>query len=431
MERYAPETFGSLPYSEWEAIVKVKCQITAPKTQNNKVKKVKGSNLLSDGRKFPALSEKFIREVEEKNQHLRCSPVTDELVWRDCVDFKFKQVGSLSRPNIFGLPWDIQVENLKQIAEDIQTLRLTPDSASNVVTDSSDSSTADSSPALKNNTAQEKKVAAIVEELQSTPMIVPLLSASGIGKALKTLLKKLRKFDAAINATTDEVVGTKKASCYQTWSVQLENILQQWKAMASESGVAMSSIKQSSPLSQSSPSSVYVRNGRLTSPKQHEEDIKNIQKCKQWRDLFDILVAREKKLIENRGAKMRESRKHLEVARPKISTATTKRRGKLVINEKEGGIQSLSCAAGGPPTRKLGKLRQEYQDRKIAIKGGKRNVAITALSVGAAVPRASFGASVSSAMTSSKKRTRDVALGNGKQMRMPKKGRQYMRNVRR
>lgn len=435
IERYPVETIGSLPYTEWEAIVKVKCSMTAPKSQTNaKVKKVKGSCLLSDGRKFPVLSEKFIREVEEKNKHLKFSALTDELVWRDCVDFKFKQVGSLSRPSIFRLPWDIQVKSLKQIAEDIQTLRLIPDTANNVVTDGSDSSTSSSSPAPNNNTTQMKKIAAIVEELQTTPMIVPLLSASGIGKALKKLIKKLRAFDATMNTITDDTTATNKTSCYLTWSTQLENILQQWKEMASESGVAISSNKQSSSPSspQLKPTTICARNGRHTSPEQHEEDVKNIQKCKQWRDLFDILVTREKRLIENRGAKMRESRKHLAVVRPKISTASTKKRGRMVINE-IGGIQRLG--AGGPPNRKLGKLRQEFQGHKIAMNGGKRNRTYAASSGGANggafVPRASFGASVSSVIGSSKKRNRDVALGDGKKMKLPKTGKQYRRNMRR
>lgn len=434
IERYPAETIGSLPYTEWEAIVKVKYEMTAPKNQNGaKVKKVKGSCLLSDGRKFPVFTDKFIREVEEKNEHLRSSTVTDELVWRDCVDFKFKNVGSLTRPSVFRLPWNIQVERLQQIVEDIRTLRLIPETSSNVVTD--ESSTSSSSSASNNNddtnAAQMKKIAGIVEELQTTPMIVPLLSASGIGRALKKLIKKLRAFDEAMKTNTDNTTTTNKSNCYLTWSIQLENIIQQWKDIASESGVVMSPNKlPSSPSSvSSSPKTLSARN-KHTSPEQHAEDVKNIQECTQWRHLFDKLVAREKKMISSRGAKMREFRKHLEVARPKISTATTKKRGKLVINEKGGGVQRVSC---GAPIRKLGKLRQEFNDRKITMKGGKRCLTTVATSVGASVPRASFGSSVSSAMSSSKKRSlnRDVTLGNGKKMKLPKMGKQYHRNLRR
>ena len=68
IDRYPVESMGVLNEIEWEEVVKIKYDMTKPKSQ---VQKVKGSHLLSDGRKTPVFSYKFMTEVEEKSHYIR------------------------------------------------------------------------------------------------------------------------------------------------------------------------------------------------------------------------------------------------------------------------------------------------------------------------------------------------------------------------
>jgi hypothetical protein len=419
LDRYPAETIGSLSEIEWEEVVRTKYEMTAPKV---KAQKIKGSHLLSDGRKTPLFADKFIKEMEEKNQHFQTSVVIDDLVWRDCVDYKFKK-GGTSRPNIFREPWNMQVETLKSIVQEIGDMSLKRNISS------SDGNSSSSSTALPN-----RRIAAIVQELQITPMTVPLLSASGIGKGVKKLIKRLRAFDAAAN---DETTNFKELS------TELETLLQNWRVMASANGVAMSASSSKSRSNKNSESaSISGGKSRHTSDEQHAEDVIVIEKCSQWRDLFKALVAREQKLIKSHGAKMREIRKNLEVGRPKISAAKTRNReGKRRTLNESGGFQSPSV---GAQPRKLMKLRQDFRDQNTKIKGGKAYGGTSSARI-SPIPSSSFGSSVSSAMTKGGKRKaqmltsshnkhgrratngiarsmikREVVLQNGKSMKMPK-----------
>lgn len=80
IDRYPIKSFSNLPEMEWEAIIELKYRMTAPKHQTQIKCK---TSLLSDGRKFPLFTDKFMKEVEERNGHLKTSVVADDLVWRD------------------------------------------------------------------------------------------------------------------------------------------------------------------------------------------------------------------------------------------------------------------------------------------------------------------------------------------------------------
>ncbi len=408
IDRYPAEYFGSLSEMEWEEIVRVKYRLTAPKVQ---VQKVKGSNLLSDGRKFPVFAVKFIQEVEEKNEHLRQSEAIDELVWKDCVDFKFKQ-GGPSRPLLFREPWVLQVGRIKSIVEEIQKLSIN--------SECSYDNDGSSIPPYR------RTVIKIIKDLQRTAMTVPLLSASGIGKGIKKLIKKIRGVEPELTA-------------------QLETLLQNWMDIASAQGVVAisKSNKKTSPSSKLSQVSVDGKN-RHTSDEQHAQDIKTIQQCPQWRNLFQALSEREKKLFKSHGEKMRRIRQTLEVGRPKISTARTKNNK---ILKSTGGLHSHNN--GSNPVRKLGKLRQDFNTRNALIKGGRASVNTNLATTATKSP--SFGSSVSSAMGSAKKRpsttapslqsnkqqkvsktssswkrSREVILNDGKKMKLPKVNSRHM-----
>lgn len=412
IDRYPVESMGVLNEIEWEEVVKIKYDMTKPKSR---VQKVKGSQLLSDGRKTPVFSYKFMKEVEEKNPHFKTSDVIDELVWRDCVDFQFFQ-----RPMIFKEPWNVQVERLKKIARDIPTISFKNKNVTNKSSPSSSSSSSSSSKPP--GSACHRQIVNIIDTLKNTAMNVPLLEATKIGIALKKLIKKLRGFDQS----TDEID-------FSFPIAQLKTLLDDWKQMASANGVDMSS---SNDNRRNGPSPSALGRDRNTSPAQHADDIKALKKSAQWRDLYITLVARKQKVIESHGAKMRKIKENLDKGRPKISSASTKKqRGRRMMLNSGGGIQYEGTAA----PNKLGKLKQDFKKHTTMIKGGKAASNARTSAGPGKIQKASFGSSVA---RGTKKRgieaaqypnkqprrtcptsrvNRQVALPNGKQMKLPRR----------
>mmetsp|Transcript_10043 Transcript_10043/g.15048 ORF Transcript_10043/g.15048 Transcript_10043/m.15048 type:complete len:319 (-) Transcript_10043:137-1093(-) len=274
---------------------------------------------------------------------------------------------------------------------------------------SSSSSSLSSSSPQSSGLSCEKKIRAIVKELQNTPMSVPLLAESGVGKALKKFIKKLHKFH--------ELSGTdEEEKFFESSTTRLEKLLGGWKDMASANGVDMSRSNKAShrgsTLPQERLSSVSGQD-RHTSNEQHTKDISLIQKCAQWRDLFHVLAEREQTLIRNHGAKMRKIRDNLEVGRPKIITASTKKRGVTKILREQGGIQALN---NNP--RKLGKLRQEFKERNVKIQGGRACIRTISTTLPCTSQQSSFGSSVSSAMNAGKKRSSPLSFASTKRSRL-------------
>ena len=313
-------------------------------------------------------------------------------------------------------------------------------------------------------TKKPKSIPSIIHILQNTPMIVPLLLASGIGKAIKKLIKVLHTNSSSNNDTSNNSnSGCNSNDTKKKWIFQLEEILQNWKIMASVNGVSMSSSSSSSSKTNNNNNHnnqnkdkehEYKMNifnkvtgkSRHTSNEQHEQDIANIQKCHEWRDLYRVLLEREQQFMQLHGSKMRKIRENLEVNRPKIGTAVTKKFGKRMVLKDDGGIECISLNGGSRsstngstmPMRKLGKLRHEFQQRNAVIKGGKAGIASTSMQSGT---KRSFGSSVSAVLGTAKKRNtassvngctkagrREILLNDGKKMKLPKLDSQYKRS---
>ena len=311
-------------------------------------------------------------------------------------------------------------------------------------------------------TKKPKSIPSIIHILQNTPMIVPLLLASGIGKAIKKLIKVLHTNSSSNNDTSNSGgnSGCSSNDTKKKWIFQLEEILQNWKIMASVNGVSMSSSSSSSKTNNNNNNQnkdkehEYKMNifnkvtgkSRHTSNEQHEQDIANIQKCHEWRDLYRVLLEREQQFMQLHGSKMRKIRENLEVNRPKIGTAVTKKFGKRMVLKDDGGIECIGLNGGSRsstngstmPMRKLGKLRQEFQQRNAVIKGGKAGIASTSMQSGT---KRSFGSSVSAVLGTAKKRNtassvngctkagrREILLNDGKKMKLPKLDSQYKRS---
>jgi hypothetical protein len=225
----------------------------------------------------PAIGEKFMSEVERANPHLSLSEITDKLVWKDIVEWKFR-VGGLSRPRGLLYPWPV----LESLAESCgQTLL---------------------SIAKMTFIDDESRTMVIrtVKEICDMPMDVTLLKSSGIGKAVKKFVKaccsneSLKIFDDPISSS----------NIRETPRTKLEAVLNSWMAMAASSGVQMKDSDDA--------------HLNLAADTSCLHDLAKARKCNFWRDLYVTLDKYDEERRSNQGARMRERRQVLDSVRPKI-----------------------------------------------------------------------------------------------------------------
>lgn len=210
IEKYPPHCFSAIAEPEWEEIVRKKHRSTSPGQNKgdatshaatstiNKAAigptavKISAPVILSGGldgkgRTLPALAGKIIREIEDANPHLAKSAVADNLVWKDCVEYKFKS-GSISRPRAFQYPWPILVERIKTSGDDLLGLLQPPPSREEERRGCSEATI---------RRYREEVLVKSVQILGDSVMTVPLLSASGVGKSVKKFVKECKKLVVA------------------------------------------------------------------------------------------------------------------------------------------------------------------------------------------------------------------------------------------
>ena len=425
LERYPPQCLGIFSEIEWERVVKLRHQLTEPK----KLSARKNSQCLNgvSGRMTPAISEKFLVELEQLNHHLSSSEIVDKWIWKDIVEYKFRRQ-SPSRPVTLLFPWTIQVDRLKDCGKKILQL----------LSDSSDqaSSTED------NDTLQK-----CLETMQTVPMNVPLLTATCIGKTVHKFLKHANKRspqNTHLNLWAPINISKKHAQTHQqrmqsqsqnlTVIEHLENILKGWKRIASADGVAMQSSTTSTSKNSSDPLQFSGRS-KQTTEKQHAQDIAAIQTCNTWRQLYSYLSKREDNRLKKHGARMREIRQNLENNRSKVgkintrtsrngrnlgtithSSTTSKDRLQAVLSGKplHTGLSSSSSQFPSMSKSKTKILQLRKEAKHVISRQG-----------AAQKPSSSFGSSVACASNSSKKRAveykgREITFGGGKKMKLPK-----------
>ena len=404
LERYPAEGFCAIEENQWDAIVKLKYQMTSPTVKSQ------GSSL-SDGRRNPLLHDKCIQEIEGKNPHLNHSQVSDELIWKDCTDFRFKRGGS-SRPLVMDMPWNVQVRRMKKIATNLPLLLSEPQ-------EDDDDEQAGGEAGGRHLSIQTNKLQNYTSALISSPMSVPLLSESGIGKAVKKFIKECKKHETRlppyfplINTVANNALYPKYAG--KSFFIQLEMLLEKWMALVAAKGADACSGRH-----------------RNTSKEQHLKDLEIVQHTFQWRDLFDALHEREQITIKSRGANMRKIRDNLVSNRHTIKSTNIKKVGNRKLGDRLlNGDAHLaqssrtSSSASSAKISKLNMIKQETFSQKARMKGG------NAGSMGSAGSNLSgFSASVASSSgqkrssggvnLTSKKNQRTFALGNGKQMKIP------------
>ena len=180
LEKYDPMCLGSLCEDDWEHIVRVRHQKTQP------LQRKTNAGLDGSGRVAPAISDKVLTLIEETNPHLADSAVVDELVWRDCVEYRFRRGNTLTRPRELYLPWPELLAHVRQLAQGLQ------------------SGNEDS----------------VVDAMVDLPMNVALLQATGIGKVVRKSIKKQKQQPSG--------------GICEDGASKLEALLQSWKALAAQ-----------------------------------------------------------------------------------------------------------------------------------------------------------------------------------------------------
>lgn len=362
-ERYPAIAFGVCPPDEFEELIRLRHEKTAPKEGSG--------GLDGTGRMAPAISEKWLLDVEEQNEHLRELSVVDHLVWKDCVEYRFRR-GGLTRPRALTLPWPLLIERIQAAATTILT-----------------------APSFETS-----QVVSACQTLVESPMNIDLLQASGVGKTIKKALKKYQQ----------------DSSC--ELFAKLDQLLNAWKDLAANSGVAMKedpnkkmeTRKPGKNEKESPYSALYAEDA---------PDLQLAQSCISWRQLFCVLKQREQLRRSHQGKRMREIRQHLASDRPKVvkvrPTSASSKFAKAAHGQ-SGGSGWGQQQASSPASNKMNQLRKESCIMASRQKCTPAKALPTSKS-------SSFGAAVAFASVSSKKRNtnKTVQLAGGKHMKIPGK----------
>mmetsp|Transcript_13694 Transcript_13694/g.39104 ORF Transcript_13694/g.39104 Transcript_13694/m.39104 type:complete len:437 (-) Transcript_13694:192-1502(-) len=368
LERYPPEAFGILDESEWESIIKLRHTKTRPLTGTGGID--------GSGRMVPAVGYKIMIQIEDAFPHLAESHLVDLLVWKDCVEHKFK-AGGVSRPPELMFPWPYLVHRLQDFGR-ILTSR------------------------VKEKQGQfDRDFWVAVKQLEDAPMNVPLLNSSKIGVVVKKFLKNFVKL--CPDGLTDGKSPTPA----------LDQTLQRWMKIAKHSGVEIDDGARKNPAA------------HAVSPRQQqiEKGLGMVQKCTSWRQLFASLHSYEEEQKSNQGARMRERRKLLDQNRRQIVKVRPSRASRHVKG-RFGGGPAIPTKTG---TNKMQQLKMESKvtsARRQPPGPMSKPTPPMMVSKGGSAPGGGFAAAVAFASVSRKSKKRAgkptvVALSNGKRMRIP------------
>jgi hypothetical protein len=364
LERYPPDSLGIVSEEEWESIIRLRHRRTSPKAGSG--------GLDGTGRIAPALSDRFLAEVEQANPQIAESAVVDQLVWKDCVEYKFK-MGGMTRPKTLTYPWPILMDKIRRTGDALALL-------------------------MEKDTSErdEASVGRAMEKLTQFPMNIAMLKATGIGKSIKKIIKSQR--------------GESESPVVE----RLNQLLTSWMDLAASNG-----IKIKGQNGQAAGSQVF---------KDDEEDLRILETCPMWRHLFAALTQREEKRRSDQGKRMREKRKDRASGRPKVvKVRPASAKHDRILGRPMERVASMSSKSS-PANGKMLQLRKEAS--VVASRQGKLPAPVTMACgrYGAAVAKSSggFGAAVAfssgskkNSNTQRKKDGRSFEVGGGKRMKIP------------
>lgn len=381
LERYPAAAFGILDEYQWDCILQLR-------HRNSKPLKGKGG-IDGRGRLHPAVTEKFMLEVEEGNPHLNRSKTADLYIWKDIVEYKFKK-GGLARPEGLLYPWPVLIKQLEDAGKALNDcLRLMAEDAASEAS------------------GKEKVIAYTVHAIKSiseSPMDLNLLKSSGIGKKVKKFLSKSTRLDFL----DEPFVYSSGKDIRKTPRTTLEATLQSWKDMAADSGVKMK-VGDSASGGRKPASTVSI--------------LAAAKKCDSWRSLYQTLKVHDEVRRSRQGEKMRERRRRLDTVRPKIVKVrpANSRQDKILSRSSFGSGYNPSQKTAPPGSSKIQQLRMEAKVTSTRRQPPTASVAATRKQT------SGFGAAVAFAVVGKKvvgRRktapvTKSVTLAGGKRISVP------------
>jgi hypothetical protein len=299
LERYPPEALGILDEQEWDNVVQVRYERTKPQ-------KGKGG-LDGKGRVNPAISEKFMLELEKTVPLLAQSTIVDQLVWKDIVEFKFRP-GGVSRPPWLLYPWPV----LEELAAEYRKTLARISVMDEIDVDASE------------------LCIRTIRGICELPMDVALLKSSGIGRTVSKFVKECN------SSTRLQVFGEPAANFTETPHAKLESVLHAWKCMAAKGGIPIKDL---------------VGDGSID---KCSSNLSKARTCMCWRELFAALESYDVERRSSQGARMRERRQTLDRVRPKIvKVRHASSRQNSIIN------RQAKSAKPNPAKEKIRRLHME------------------------------------------------------------------------
>lgn len=281
LERYTPESFYICDVYEWEEIIQLRHSTTQPNKKRALGSHLGTNDLDGNGRLLPAISDKVLQQIEECNEHIADSAIADTLVWKDCVEYRFKRNVGLLRPPILFVPWPILVQHIQN---QCQTL-------SSIIIDSA----GDGKEVVSKLTVDA--ISEAIHVLQSTTWNVALLRDTGIGKIVKRLLKKLPGNKTGRSCISDNHL------------IILQKLLSGWMNLATTNNIT-----GTYQWKESSSSTKKVASTTMSSTLDSEEeaiqssDLQLLEKCLSWRQLYQVLERRKGVIQATQGKRMRDIR---------------------------------------------------------------------------------------------------------------------------
>lgn len=490
IEKYQPSVFSILSECQWESIAECRCE-TYHKLESSIHNRIK---LL-----MPPVSAKKLMRIESHpaNVHLCQSPKIDILLWKKIVNYSFPKKG-ITRPPVLEEPCEVLVNRLKEWGENLVELfewkekigETVPDQSNDLIsrrksdeTQDSDEEDVKESNCTNNAPSQEellstqsrtgtRTLATFLMNIQNSPMDVHLLSVSGIGKCVSKvvkigtkLLKQMEqngvegdKLFEALNGYPHFWTASYKLTRYGnsnpytlftmhtheeldkeykivTLLQLLQQLLREWKDMASANGVAISSTTpttspptkkhKTDSTNASKADGIQIPFSTFGKPRnsdadQHQTDIKLLHSSSNWKALYHSLQKRETMVREAHGEKVRASRESLEKNRAKVgqvklkkavgrvrglsspgaSFATGQDRREAILNKSLGMRAQIkqAVASSSGNSRSTSKLSQLRQESKVQAKWSKgTKAAVSKISHTSSTPLSGFGAAVACA----------------------------------
>jgi hypothetical protein len=443
LEKYPPEAFAILSPDEWDRIVEYRYTTTAPKhkataataavatatsssfsTTTQKQPKI---GLDSSGRMIPAINADSLKLIEECNPHLATSTVSDNLIWKDCVEYCFSTKSEYNRPKSLYLPWPLLIDNIQQSIQEIQLwwnyCCCHKDENINIAITCATAET---------NEEKEATIHKSVQVLQESPMSVTLLESTGVGKVVSKLIKSMTKKKQQMSANK----GTKgnpssnmmQYALFGDSSVlnQLTSLVNSWKDVASANGIQI--IHKDSPTASkhmlsSSLSTVEDKSRRPTitsNEEQNRKDMEALIHCTSWRKLFAYLQSRRANMKSEIGAQLRKSREHINTDRLKTKACRLKPKS---LVQRLDGTTIVPNSRGHGNTSIVSNLK-----RQVAIASGLLNASHPTkgantnkigCSIANALGKKRKLCTISSSVAPVARTVSSTTIANGKKMKIP------------